>query len=185
MFRLEPKHLAIRLEAEVRLATLQQQQGEVESRLYEGRLQRERAAERIDREVIATGVEPRHAEVVQRERVVRVERDRTLVALKRVGGAPGLVQRHAALVPQLRAVGMLLHQLLVQARGGRAVLAQQVHLGHRLRDETTVFAVLQRELVFLERLGVVALLPEGQTEVEMGQGAAGNGRGLRLGGRRR
>jgi hypothetical protein len=94
------------------------------------------------------------------------------------------VERDTALVPELGAVGLLGDQLLVQPRGGLSVLTQQVDFGHRLRHQATILAALQGEGVFLERLVVVALLPEGQTQVEMGQGATGNRRRLRIGHRR-
>ncbi len=126
----------------------------------------------------------RDAEVVQRQRVVVVERDRTLIALQRVGGAARLVQRHAPFIPQLRTVGLRGHRLVVETGGGGTILPQQVHFGHGLRDQAAVLAVLQRELVLLERLRVVALLPEGQAQVEMREGAAGNRRGFRFSGRR-
>ncbi len=40
-----------------------------------------------------------------------------------------------------------------------------MHLGHGLANEILVLVTVERELILLERLGVVALLPEGESEV--------------------
>ncbi len=117
----------------------------------------------------ATGVHVRHAEVVEREHVRAVGCNRLLVALRRVGVASVLVQRDPALVPQLGRVRELLQQTVVQLHGGRRVLAQQVHLGHGLQDQRAILAAVERQAILAQRLGQVALLPEGKPEVVVGE----------------
>ena len=52
---------------------------------------------------------------------------------------------------------------------GGQLAAQQVDLGHRLEGHPAVFAAVQRQPVLGERLLVQALLPEGQSQVVVGQ----------------
>jgi len=77
------------------------------------------------------------------------------------------VQADGALVPELRGVGELLHQAVVELERGGQVVADQVHLGHRLQHQAAVLAAVEGEAVFAQRLDVVPLLAEGEAEVEV------------------
>ncbi len=66
---------------------------------------------------------------------------------------------------------MISQQHVVRRHGARDVAPQQVHFGDRLLDEAALFAACERELVLAQRLGVVALLPEGEAQVEVRQRA--------------
>ncbi len=77
------------------------------------------------------------------------------------------MQRHTELAPDLGARVLGLQHALVELDRLRRLAHEQVHLGHRLEHERAVFTALQRELVLAKRFGVVALLPEGEAEVEV------------------
>ena len=106
-----------------------------------------------------------HAEIVVRDRVVRIGLQRLAIIPGRFGESAALVHRDTALVPQLRAVRRLEDQVVVERDRALGILAQQVHLGHRLQHERPILAAFERKLVLALRLGVVALLPEREPEV--------------------
>ena len=60
-------------------------------------------------------------------------------------------------------------QRLVQLERVTDVALEEVNFGHRLADEAGVLAPFDREAVFAQRLRVVALLPEREAEIVVGQ----------------
>ena len=162
---LEGEHLAIRLEAELQPLSAKEQQREVEPRLHEVRLRRQRGAEGVHRALRLAGVVLRDAEVVVRDRVRRIDLERATIARRGRGVLPLLVQRHTALAPELGRILLREQDLVVQLDRRRRILLEQMHLGHRLPNEILILVTVEREPVFLQRLGVVALLPEGEAEI--------------------
>jgi hypothetical protein len=81
------EHLPVRFQAESELPAPEQQEREVQARLGERWLRRQRTAEGVHRQIVPAGMEVRDTEVVQGQRVDRVERHGALIALQRIGGA--------------------------------------------------------------------------------------------------
>ena len=82
------------------------------------------------------------------------------------------MEAHAALVPELGRIGYVAEQPVVQLERRAELAAEQVHLGHRLESEPAILAGVEREPVLAQRFVVVALLPEREPEVEVGEGRA-------------
>ena len=111
----------------------------------------------------------RDAKVVARGGVRRLRVERAAIALLRFGEAPVLVQSDAALVPQLRARRLSKKQIVVERQRILRVTHEQVDLGHRLEHEIALFSALERDAVLAQRLGVVALAAECESEVVAGE----------------
>src|SRR2546426_5705438 len=77
-----------------------------------------------------------------------------------------------------RSIRALAQQRVVQLER-RQVALQEVELRHRLERQPPVLAALQRQPVFLQRLVVVALLAERESEVVVGELVALHHLGLR------
>ena len=173
LFRLGREHLAVRFESELHALPSEEQQREVEPGLHEGRLRRQRGAEGIDRGFRLAGVILRDAQVVVRDGVRRIEGERATIAFRGRRMLPLLMQRDAALAPDLGRVLLRENDLVIELDGGRRILLQEMHLGHCLPHEIFILVSLEREIVLLERFGVIALLAEGETEVVVREMAVG------------
>src|SRR6188768_1997363 len=79
------------------------------------------------------------------------------------------------LVPELGRFCVLFHQLVVELQRGREIATQDVNLGHGLEVEPAVLASVERELVLPQRIVIVALLPQRQSQVVVSQKRAGDG----------
>ena len=167
LLRFGGEHVPVRLERELEPLVLVEQQREVEPRLDERGLDVERRAKRVDRVLALSRMIECDPQVARGERVPGIGLERLAVALGGFLESSILMQRDAALVPELRARGLVAKRLVVHGHGLLHVARQQVHLGHRLTHEVALLAALEGDPVFLERVLIVPLLPEGHAEVEV------------------
>ena len=170
--RLAGEDLTIRLERELEAAQMGQEQREVEPRADELRRELERLPKRFDRILGAALVREDHPDVVPRERVAGIHLRRLTVRDHGVRRPPRLMQHDTPLVPELRRIGDFVDERLVELERVREVALEEVHLRHRLAHQPPILAALDREAIFAERFGVIALLPEREPEVVMRQLAA-------------
>ncbi len=173
--RLSCEHLAVGLERQLKPPEVRQQEREIESSAHEFRRQLQRFPKGFDRFLGIALMGEHDADVVPGERIARIDFGRLPIGSERLARPSRLMQHHAALVPELGRIGDIVDQRLVQLERVAEVALQEVNLGHRLADKAAVLATLDREAVFAQRLGVVALLPEREAEIEMREfGALGD-----------
>ncbi len=179
------QHLPVRFQGELQPPPMEEGEGQVQARRHQLGEQAQRPLEGLERTVPVGQLGTEHAEIVPAERILRIDRDGLFVGHRGFLPPPRLMQADPALVPELGGGRILGEEQVVQLKCGRDVPTQQVHLRHRLPDETGIFAGVERQPVLPEGLDVVALLPEGEPEIVVRQGRALRHRGARHRGPRR
>jgi hypothetical protein len=116
-----------------------------------------------------------HSDVVPGEPVAGVDLDGSLVGVDGLLAPARLVEADPALIPELGRVAVVAHQAVVQLQGRSQLPAEQVNLGHGLQVEPSVLSRLERQPVLPQRLVVIALLPEREAEIEVGEERALDG----------
>ena len=171
--RLLSQRPLILLQGALELSALEQEERQVESCGEERLRTLERPAECVYR-VAARLRRPKDAQIVPGQLIRRVGAHSLLVGGERVSAPAGLMETHPPLVPQLGRVGVLGHERVVEAQGRADIPTQQMDLRHGLQVEAAILAFIEALLILAERVVVIALLPERDAEIVMGERSALN-----------
>ncbi len=125
--------------------------------------------EGVERLFVLRVLGPEYPEVVPGQRVVGIDVECGVVCRTGLVAPAGMLQTDPALIPQLGRLGVLGDQRRVQLERSRDITPQQMHFGHGLAHQAGIFAGVERQLVLPQRLDVVALLPEREPQIVVGE----------------